>query len=65
MPEGEKKEKIKQAIKLAGDPSVIKQCREVASDYCTKACRQLGQLPDSPSRQALKDIADLVISRKR
>ena len=65
MPEAEKKEKIKQAIKLVGDPLVIKQCREVASDYCAKACRQLGQLPDNSSRQALKDIADLVTSRKR
>jgi octaprenyl-diphosphate synthase len=65
MPEAKKKAKIKKAIEMVGDPLVVKQCYGVASDYCTKACRHLGQLPDSPSRQALKDIADLVISRKR
>jgi geranylgeranyl pyrophosphate synthase len=65
LPERDKKEKIKQAIEMVGDPSVIKKCYQVASDYCAKACQRLGQLPDNPSRQALKDIADLVISRKR
>ncbi len=65
MPEADKKKKIKQAIELAGDSQVIKQCYEVASDYCAKACRNLGRLPDNPSRQVLKDIAALVISRKR
>lgn len=65
MPEGDKKKKIKQAIELVGNSSIVKQCYEVASDYCAEACHNLGLLPDNPSRQALKDLADLVISRKR
>ena len=65
MPEGDKKKKIKQAIELVGNSSIVKQCYEAASDYCAEACHNLGLLPDNLSRQALKDIADLVISRKR
>jgi geranylgeranyl pyrophosphate synthase len=64
MPEADKKKKIKQAIELVGEPLIIKQCYEVAQDYCARACRNLGRLPDNPSRQVLKDIAALVISRK-
>ena len=64
MAEGDKKKKIKEAIEMVADPLIIKQCYEVASDYCAKACRNLGKLPDNPSRQALKDIAALVLSRK-
>lgn len=64
MAEGDKKKKIKEAIEMVADPLIIKQCYEVASDYCAKACRNLGRLPDNPSLQALEDIAALVISRK-
>jgi len=65
MPEGEKQKAVKQAIDLVRTPSIVKQCYEVASDYCTKACHRLNLLPDSPSHRALKDLADLVISRKK
>ncbi len=65
MPEGDRQENIKLAIELVRNSPVVGQCYEVASDYCTRACRKLGLLPDNTSRQALKDLADLVISRKR
>ncbi len=64
MPEAEKQERIKQALDLVRGLEVPKQCHELASEYCTKACQRLELLPDSPSRQALKELADLVISRK-
>jgi octaprenyl-diphosphate synthase len=64
MPEAEKQKRIKQTLELVRGSEVPKQCHELASEYCTKACQRLELLPDSPSRQALKDLADLVISRK-
>jgi octaprenyl-diphosphate synthase len=64
MAEAEKQKRVKQAIDLVRSSGVAKQCHEIASDYCTKACRRLKLLPDSTSRQALGDLADLVISRK-
>ena len=65
MPEPEKQKRIEQAIDSVHNSSIVKQCYEVASDHCAKACHRLKLLPDNPSRQALKDLADLVISRRK
>jgi geranylgeranyl pyrophosphate synthase len=65
MPEKDKRDKVRRAIGMVERSSIVKQCYELASSYCEKACRDLGKLPDKPSRQALRDLADLVISRKK
>jgi geranylgeranyl pyrophosphate synthase len=65
MAEAEKQKRIKQALDLVRSSGVAKECHELASEYCTKACSRLELLPDNPSRRALKDLADLVISRKK
>jgi len=65
MPERDKRDKIKRAIEMVERSGIVKQCYQVASDYCAQACQNLGKLPAKPSRQALKDLADLVISRKK
>ncbi|MBA7597590.1 Heptaprenyl diphosphate synthase component 2 [subsurface metagenome] len=65
MPEKDKQQKIKQAIEMVGRSAIVKQCYELASDYCAEACRNLGKLPAKPSRQALKELTELVISRKK
>jgi octaprenyl-diphosphate synthase len=64
MPARAKRTKIKRAIEMVQRSSIVQQCYDVASDYCDKACRDLGKLPAKPSRQALTDLSDLVISRK-
>ena len=61
----DKQENIKQAIELVRNSSIVQECYAVASDYRTKACRNLDLLPDNPSRQALIDLADYIINRKR
>jgi len=58
-------EDIKLAIEQVRNSSVIDECYTVASDYCSRACRDLNLLPDSASRQSLIDIATYVIRRKR
>ena len=65
MPEAEKQEKIRQAIELVRGSPIVKECFAVAADYSAKACSRLNLLPDSPSCQALKDLADLVINRRK
>jgi geranylgeranyl pyrophosphate synthase len=65
MPDRTKRAKIGRAIELVGRSVIVKQCYELASAYCEKACRRLDKLPAEPSRQALRDLADLVISRKK
>jgi len=61
----DKQENIKLAIELVQNSSISEECYAVASDYCAKACRNLNLLPDSASRQALIELADYIISRKR
>ena len=62
---GPNEEDIKQAIELVRNSSIIDECFKVASDYCAKACHRLNLLPDNTSRQALMDLADYIIRRRR
>ncbi len=63
---GEDKERnVRLAIELVVNSSIVKECYEVASDYCTRACQNLNSIPDTPSRQSLFQIADYVIQRNR
>jgi len=64
MPEEDKQKKITQAIDLVRNSSIVKQCYQVASDYCAKARHKLELLPDSPSRRTLAELTDFVVSRK-
>jgi len=62
---GEKQENVKRAIELLRDSPIIQECYALASDYCTKACRNLGQLPDESKREALAELARYIIERKK
>jgi geranylgeranyl pyrophosphate synthase len=65
MAERDKQPKIREIMELVRNSSVVEQCYRVASDYAARAYQKLGLLPDNLGRQALKDLADLVINRKR
>ena len=65
MPEKDRRGKIRRAIEMVENSTIVKQCYQLASGYCDEACHDLGKLPAKPSRQALKDLVDLVISRKK
>ena len=61
----DRQENIKQVIEMVrNSPAIVEECYRVASGYCTKACRNLKQLPDKPARQSLFDLADYVVRRK-
>jgi len=61
----DKDENVKLAIERIRDSSIIEECYQTASDYCAKACSNLNLLPDNTSRQALIDLANYVVSRKK
>ena len=61
----DKRDNIKLAIEAVRNSSIIKECYQVASDYCAKACHNLKLLPDNASRRALIELADYIISRNR
>jgi len=61
----DKDKNVKLAIERIRDSSIIEECYQTASNYCAKACSNLNLLPDNASRQALKNLADYVVKRKR
>jgi len=62
---GDKQKHIPLAIELIGNSPIVQECYNVAADYCAKACHNLSRLPDNPSRQALIQLADYIIRRKK
>jgi geranylgeranyl pyrophosphate synthase len=61
----DKQKNIKLAMELVGNSSITQECYAIASDYCSIACRDLNLLPDKPSRQALAELADYVVDRRK
>jgi octaprenyl-diphosphate synthase len=57
-------EDMRQAVERVGNSSVVEECYDIAEGYSTAACRNLDQLPDNTSRQALLSLAAYVIKRK-
>ncbi|MFC1980694.1 polyprenyl synthetase family protein [Chloroflexota bacterium] len=58
------KRNIEQAIEMVQNSSIVEECYQVASEYCSLACRDLNLLPDNASRQALMELANYVIDRR-
>ena len=63
--EGNRQENIKKAVELVRSSSIVDESYQVASDYCARACQNLDQLPDKPSRQALLALVEYVVKRKK
>jgi geranylgeranyl pyrophosphate synthase len=60
----EKQKNIEMAIELVRNSSIVQECYGIATEYRAKACQNLNQLPENPSRQALTELADYIIHRK-
>jgi len=61
----DKDENVKLAIELVRNSTIVEECYRIASDYCAKACCNLNLLPDNTSRQAMIELANYVVRRKR
>ena len=61
----DREKNIKSAIELVRNSPIVEQCYDVASSYCSEACRNLNQLPDNASRRALVELAEYIITRRR
>ena len=59
------KEHVERVIELVRNSSVILECYDIASEYSTRACQDLDELPDVPSRQVLRDLAEYVVERRQ
>jgi geranylgeranyl pyrophosphate synthase len=60
----DKKNNIKRALEMVRNSSIVDQCYEFASGYCSRACRNLNHLPHNNSRQSLIEMAEYVVSRQ-
>ncbi len=58
-------ETINRAIELVRNSTIIQECYEEASDYRDRACRNLVRLPNESNRNALIELANYVVERKR
>jgi geranylgeranyl pyrophosphate synthase len=56
---------VEMAIEMVRSSPIIEECYRVASEYSSRASRNLDLLPDSPSRKALLTLADYVVKRKK
>jgi len=62
---GDRQENIRLAIEAIQNSSIIEECFTVASEYSGRACECIKQLPDNASRQALVNLAEYIITRRR
>ena len=60
----DRQENVALAMEMIRNSSIAEECYRVASDYCTRACQNLGRLPRSTNRQIFADLADYVVSRR-
>ncbi|MFC2011922.1 polyprenyl synthetase family protein [Chloroflexota bacterium] len=61
----EDRENIEMAIEMIRNSTIIQECYQVASDFCTKASRNLQLLPDTASRQSLMELPGYITSRHK
>jgi len=62
---GDRQENTRLAIEAIQNSSIIEECFAVASEYSGRACECIKQLPDNASRQALVNLAEYIITRRR
>ncbi len=63
--DGDNQKNLKAVLELVGDSNIIDDCYRVATEYSTRACRDLHLLPENPSRQALVKLADYMVKRNK
>ena len=57
------KKYVELAIEMVCNSTIVKDCYKVASEFCTRACRNLNLLPENASRQALAELAEYVTNQ--
>lgn len=62
---GDKEENIRQAVDAIRNSSIVQECLAVASEYTSRACQGIERLPQNSSRQALVNLAEYIVTRRR
>ena len=61
----DERDNIRQAIELVCNSPIVTECYRVASEYVSRACKNLEFLPGEAGRQRLVEIADYMVERKK
>jgi geranylgeranyl pyrophosphate synthase len=56
---------VARAVEMIKNSPVIEKCLDIASDFCSQACRAIEKLPDSVFRCSLLDLASYVVERRK
>jgi geranylgeranyl pyrophosphate synthase len=56
---------IDRAIEIVNNSTIVKECYDVAQEYCNRACNDLKKLPDIESRTCLAELAGYIMKRNR
>ena len=59
------REYIKQAIDMVLNSSIIDDCYQVATEYSQAGCKNLSQLPENASREALLGLCEYIVKRQK
>lgn len=63
--ERDSREDIQKVIEMIRNSDIVQECYDIASGYCTEACRELNRLPQNENCRALADLATYVVKRKK
>ena len=53
------------AVEKIKNSPVVGECLSIASDFCSRACRAIENLPESVFRRSLLDLANYIIERRK
>ena len=57
--------RLRQALEMINNSSIVRDCEGVVQDYCNQACAELMLLPDGEARRSLLDLTAYVRERRR
>ena len=60
----DREENIKLTLEMVRSSSIVPECYQVASDYCSRACQELELLPDNAAHRALAELAGYIVTRR-
>ena len=56
---------LRLALDMIVNSNVIGECYDIARDFCSKATQSLKDVPQGPCRQALEELTEYVVQRKK
>ncbi len=56
---------LERAIDMVRNSKILPECYTIAGEFCQRACQELDKLPTHPNVQALRDLSNFAIQRRK